>query len=290
MSESRGEKIFRIINNIVMILLAFICIYPMVYVISASFSSMRALDAGEVILLPKGFNIGAYKAVLEESDIWVGYANTIFYTVVGTAFSLFLTVCGAYPLSKKKFPGKGIVTTILVFSMWFAAGLIPNYLNYVELGLLNTRTAIILHGACSGMYVVIMRTFFQSIPDSLEEAALIDGANQIQILIKIYLPLSLASFATIGLMYALARWNGYIWSMILLKDESLQPLSVILKRLVVDNTFSAGEAAAQDTVQDYSTKMLTYAIMVVSTLPMLLAYPFIQKYFEKGMMVGAVKG
>jgi len=290
MRETKGEKIFHIVNNIFMILVAFICIYPMVYVISASFSSMRALDAGEVVLLPKGFNIGAYKAVFEESDIWVGYGNTIFYTIIGTIFSLFLTVCGAYPLSKKKFPGKGLVTTMLVFSMWFGAGLVPNYLNYVELGLLNTRTAIILNGACSGMYVVIMRTFFQSVPDSLEEAALIDGANQIQILIKIYLPLSLAAFATVGLMYALARWNGYIWSMILLKDESLQPLSVILKRLVVDNTFSAGEAAAQDTIQDYSTKMLTYAIMVVSTVPMLLAYPFIQKYFEKGMMVGAVKG
>ena len=171
--------------------------------------------------------------------------------------------------------------------------MIPTYLNIVELGLINTRSAIIWGFTCAAMQVVIMRTFFASIPHELEEAAKIDGAGHIRILTEIYFPLSVASFATLGLMFAVGRWNGYIWSMILLKDDAKMPLQVILKRIVVDTSFGAGNSAADnvsDNISNYSSDMIVYAVMMVSMIPMLCVYPFIQKYFKKGMLIGSVKG
>ena len=289
MKATFGEKIFYTINGIVLLLLALICIYPLIYVASSSFSSVQAIATGKVLIFPVEFTVGAYKAVFAERDIWLGYANAIFYTLVGTLTSIVLTICGAYPLSKKDLKGKTAILLLVAVTMWFNAGVVPNYLNFVELGMLNTRMAVILCQACSGMYVIIMRAFFESIPDSLEEAARIDGAGHLKILTSIYLPLSKASIATVGLMYGIARWNAYLWPMLLLSNSpEKQPLQVVLKRMLVDVTTSITQGG--DVVTDYSVKMMTYAIIMVSVLPMLMIYPFVQKYFEKGIMIGSVKG
>ncbi len=291
MRTTLGERIFYVVNTIVLIILGLVCLYPLIFVASSSVSSVNAIAAGKVLLFPVEFTLDAYKAVLAESDIWVGYANAIYYTIVGTAFSLLMTTLGAYPLSKKGLKGKGIITFLVVFTMWFGAGTVPTYLNYVDLGLLNTRTAIIMCGGCAASYVVIMRTFFQSIPDSLEEAALIDGAGHFRILVQIYLPLSKAALATLGLMYGISRWNGYFWSMLLLSQATeLQPLQVVLKRILLEVTTSLSAGEGGETITNYSAKMMSYAIIMVSVIPMLLVYPFIQKYFAKGIMIGSVKG
>lgn len=289
MRETFGEKVFYVINNIFLLIVGLVCLYPLIYVASSSFSSVNAISAGKVFLFPVEPTVAAYKAVFAESDIWAGYANAIFYTVVGTLISLFLTITAAYPLSKKGLRGKGVVTFMMVFTMWFNAGTVPIYLNFVDLGLLNTRIGVLLSQACAGTYVVIMRSFFQSIPDSLEEAARIDGAGHCRILTTIYLPLSKAAIATVALMYAIARWNGYFWPMLLLSSATeLQPLQVVLKRMLLEITTSITQGG--DTVTNYSVKMMTYAIIMVSIVPMLLVYPFIQKYFAKGIMIGSVKG
>lgn len=288
MKSTRGEKTFYIINEVILFILAICCIYPVIYVAAASISSVQAVSTGKVILLPKEVTFVAYKEVFKQSDIWIGYFNAFYYAIVGTAVNIVMTILGAYPLSKKKLVGKKLVMAMVVLTMFFSAGIIPTYLNFVELGLLNTRAAIVIGFACTSMYVIIMKTFFESIPDSLEEAAIIDGANQWQVLLKIYIPLSGAAIATVGLMYCISRWNGYFWSMVLLDDASLQPLQVVLKRVIVDITFEVSKGG--DKITNYSQKMLTYAIIMVSIIPMLIVYPFIQKYFEKGVMIGSVKG
>jgi len=291
MRITRGEKIFYIINNIVLLILGLLCLYPLVFVASSSISSVQAIASGKVILWPVEPTLDAYKAVFMEKGIWLGYANSIYYTVVGTLISMLLTICGAYPLSKKNFKGKGIINFMLVFTMWFSAGTVPNYLNFVELGLLNTRFGVLMVGACVGTFVIIMRSFFQSIPEALEEAARIDGAGHMRVLIQIYLPLSKASIATVALMYAISRWNSYFWPMILLSSATeLQPLQVVLKRVLLEVTTSLTAGEGGETVTNYSAKMMSYAIIMVSILPMLLAYPFVQKYFTKGVMLGSVKG
>lgn len=291
MRATLGEKIFYVVNAIVLILIGLVCLYPLIYVFSSSVSSVEAISAGKVYLWPVDFTMAAYKEVLKENAIWLGYANSIFYTIVGTLFSLFLTVLGAYPLSKKDLKGKGIFTFFIAFTIWFSAGTVPTYLNFVELGLLNTRASVILMSACAGSYIVIMRSFFQSIPESLEEAARIDGAGHFQILWIIYLPLSKAAIATIGLMYGIARWNAYFWPMILLSSANeLQPLQVVLKRILLEVTTSLTAGEGGETFTNYSAKMMSYAIIVVSVLPMLMVYPFVQKYFAKGIMIGSVKG
>lgn len=291
MRITRGEKIFYIVNNVVLLILGLVCLYPLIFVASSSLSSVHAISAGKVVLWPVEPTLAAYKAVLAESDIWLGYLNAIYYTVFGTLLSLVITILGAYPLSKKGLKGAGIIMALIVFTMWFDPGTVPKYLNFVELGLLNTRWGVLLSGAYAGTYIIIMRSFFQSIPSSLEEAALIDGAGHTRILFQIYLPLSKAAIATVGLMYAISRWNVYFWPMLLLSQATeLQPLQVVLKRILLEITISLTAGEGGETITNYSAKMMTYAIIMVSVIPMLIAYPFIQKYFAKGIMIGSIKG
>ena len=291
MRITRGEKIFYIVNNIVLMILGLVCLYPLIFVASSSISSVNAISAGKVLLWPIEPTLAAYKSVLAESDIWIGYANAIYYTIFGTLLSLLLTILGAYPLSKKNLKGSGIVLALIVFSMWFDAGTVPKYLNFVEMGLLNSRLGVLMSGVYSGTYIIIMRSFFVSIPDSLEEAALIDGAGHFRILFQIYLPLSKAAIATVGLMYAIGRWNTYFWPMLLLsRATELQPLQVVLKRILLEVTTSLTAGEGGETITNYSVKMMTYAIIMVSVIPMLIVYPFIQKYFAKGVMIGSIKG
>ncbi|MTH54342.1 ABC transporter permease subunit [Bacillus mangrovi] len=289
MKKSKGERFTDLLIYIFLALLAAVCIYPFIYVFSASISSAQSVIAGEVILFPKEITFLSYAKVLEDPAIWTAYGNTIFYTVIGTAVNLLLTICGAYPLSKKRLRGKAFIAFFIAFTMWFQAGIIPTYLNFKELGLLDTRTSIIVGFAISTFLVFILRSFFQSIPDSLEESAKVDGANDLQILMKIYLPLSKPALVTVGLFYAVARWNGYFWAMVLLNDESKIPLQVMLKKLIVEMTVSEQVLATADVMMEFSRETIIYATIFVSILPILIVYPFLQKYFVKGTMLGGIK-
>lgn len=293
MKATRGEKIFYFINGCILLLFALVCLYPLIFVLSASLSDVDSVMRGEVVLFPKGINLGAYKAVLQEKSIWTGYANSILITVLGTLVSVALIVCGAYPLSKVRFRGRKYFNIMVAITLWFGGGLIPAYLNFVDLGLLNSRLALIIM-SCSSYHVILARTFFQSIPDSLEESAFLDGASSWKILTNIYIPLSKACIATIALMNMIGFWNSYLWPMILIRQDELQPLQVVLKKIIIDTTFGAntvaGPVGQTDSVVEYSSDMLVYATITVSVIPMLLVYPFIQKYFKDGIMLGAVKG
>ena len=292
MKLTKGRVAFNIINYTLLALIAVICVYPIWYVFAASMSGADYVNMGQVWLLPKGFTLDAYTKIIHRDGVWLSYLNSFYYMIFGTAVNLFFTVCGAYPLSKKRLAGRRLINMLIVFTMWFSAGTIPLYLTFRDYGLLNTRTAILFGFACGTYNFILLRTYFAGIPEALEEAAKIDGAGDIYILIKIMLPLAAPSLATIGLFYAVSRWNGYLWSMILLTDDRKIPLQVVLKKLVVDMS-GHGENMAfgvQDTSNTLSEETVMYATMVFSIVPMMILYPFIQKYFVKGIMLGSVKG
>ena len=283
-----GDLVFDIINVIIMLLAIFITLFPIWHVIAASLSSPVAVSEGRVSFFPVDFNFSAYKTVLSMNNIWISYGNTIFYSFVGTALSMVLTVLGAYPLSKKRLRGRSVISFIVTFTMWFGAGTMPIYLNMKNSHLLNSRLGILLFAAVSAFNLILMRTYFESIPDSLEESAKIDGASDFRILLTIYLPLSKAALMTITMYYLIGRWNAYYWAMILLRDENKIPVQVLLRKLIVEMSQQAENGSI-----DYSKtsrETITYAIMIVATLPMLIVYPFVQKFFVKGVMLGAVKG
>ncbi len=288
MKLSRGEKIFKFVNAAFLIFLSLLIIYPIVYVISASFSSADAVVRGKVVLLPVDFETSAYSFVFHNRQIWISYANSIYYTVVGTILSLGLTISGAYPLSKPRLRGRAFLTFLLALTLWFTAGMIPKFLNFRDLGLLDKRIAILLQGACSTFNFILLKNFFQSVPRDLEDAANIDGASDLQILTKLYIPLSTPALAAIGLFYAVARWNEYLWPMILVKEDKYMPLQVILKKMVVDLDVAISKDI--DLPYEFSKETFVYATIVIAAVPMLILYPFIQKYFVKGIMVGSIKG
>lgn len=290
MIESRTEKIFKIINNILLALMATAALYPFLYVLSASVSMPFNVVTGKVLLFPKGFTFDAYKEVLGNPEIWSAYGNTIFYTVVGTAVSMFFTICGAYALSKKRLRGRKFFTILVTLTLWFDAGMIPFYLTLRDLGLLNTRTGIIIAFACNAFKVILLRTNFEGVPTELEESVKVDGGNDLQVLLKVYLPLVKPGLATVGLFYAIEKWNGYFWSMIMLTDIDKIPLQVLLKKMITANGVQSEFAAALDFSSTISAETVTYATIIVSIIPIVLVYPYIQKYFIKGMLVGAVKG
>lgn len=290
MIESRGEKIFKIINNFLLALMATAALYPFLYVLSASVSKPYNVITGKVLLFPKGFTFDAYKEVLGNPDIWLAYGNTIFYTLAGTAVSMIFTICGAYALSKKRLRGRKFFTILVTLTLWFDAGMIPFYLTLRDLGLINTRTGIIIAFACNAFKVILLRTSFEGLPDELEESVKVDGGNDLHVLLRVYLPLVKPGLATVGLFYAIERWNGYFWSMILLTDTNKIPLQVLLKKMIVENDLQSEFTAALDFSSTISAETVTFATIIVSILPIVLVYPYIQKFFIKGMLVGAVKG
>lgn len=227
MKRSLGEKIFAVFNHIIMISICIISIYPVWYVFVASFSDPIAVSTGEVMLWPKGFELASYKKVLEGGTIWIAYANTIFYAVVGTLISVVLTTMGAYVLSKKRLKGRRFFNFLLMLPMWFNAGMMPTFLNMRELGLYDTRMSVLMIGAIGTFYVIVLRTFFEGIPDSMEESAKMDGAGDFRILLSIYIPLSVPAMVAVMLYYFVDRWNAYFWSMLLIKDQNKIPLQGI---------------------------------------------------------------
>lgn len=289
---SRGERIFGVFNVIILTLFSIACLYPFWYVIVASFSkSSLLMSHPEALLLPVGWSTEAYKYVFETKAIWTGYLNTIIYVGVGTSINIFMTLLAAYFLSRKDIPGKTVLTILIMFTMYFSGGMIPGYLNIQDLGLYNTRWALLLPGALNTFNLIIMRTALSGIDSALEESAMLDGAGHMTILWKILVPLSKATIAVLVLYYGVAHWNSWFPAFIYLdgdaKGKSMQPLQIVLRRILIltDMTDTGG---GEDAGQIAET--IKYATIIVSTVPILALYPFLQKYFTKGVMVGAVKG
>jgi putative aldouronate transport system permease protein len=284
-----SQKIFDVCNYVFLSLLVLMTLYPCIYVLAASLSDPNeVMKAGGFMLWPKGFQLDTYNLVFKNRMILVGYKNTIFYVVVGTSINLILTIFGAYALSRNDVPGKNAIMMIIIFTMFFRGGMIPEFLINKSLGIYDNRLAVILPYAISVYNLIIMRTFFQNIPVSLEESAKIDGANDFTILFKIMIPLAIPSIAVVGLYYGVEHWNSYMRSLIYLRNRELFPLQIILREILLQNQNEALQSAT-DTTFAYAEN-LKYATIVVATVPILCVYPFLQKFFVKGVMIGAVKG
>lgn len=284
-----GEIIFDNLNVVLLIVLSFLFLYPMWYVLVSSFSDAYAIASGKVRFWPVGFNLNAYKLVFSDKTIWAAYANTVFYVVAGTLINLVFTSFAAYPLSRKNLDGKGFFMAMIVFTMFFSGGLIPAYLNVRDLGLYDTRWALLLPGAISAFNLIVMRTFFQSIPEGLVESGKIDGANDFTVFWRIVLPLSMPVIAVMTLFYAVNHWNSWFAAMIYLQDRELFPLQLILREILIQSSAqNMLTSATQDEVFRIS-ESIKFATIIVATVPILCIYPFLQKYFVKGVMIGAIK-
>ena len=293
--RNHSDTIFDTANVIIMCVLLLIFIWPLWFVVAASFSDPNELWMGNVVLLPKGFTLEAYEKLLEYSDIWVGYKNSILYTAAGTLVNLAATVALAYPLSRKDFMPRNLIMMMLIVTMYFSGGLIPTYLVVKNLGMVNTFWAMIIPGAISTYNVIVTRTYFSnSIPAELHNAAKIDGANNLQFLWKIVLPLSKPILAVIGLYYAVGHWNDYYTALIYLYDKKLFPLTCFLKNMIIDASLSMegsfGVSATEMEKMIRLSQSLKYSTIIISVKPLLIIYPFIQKFFVKGVMIGSIKG
>ncbi len=296
--NSWSSRLLDVIIFISLLLLMIITIYPIVYIFSVSVSSSTAYEAGLVRFLPVDFTLSAYRIVFAAGTVPRSFVNAVIYTAVYTVVSLALTTTMAYPLSRasSRVPFKAFFSVVVVVTMFFNAGIAPNYLVVRNLGLLDSMWALILPSAVSTYNLVVMRSFFQSVPETLEEAAFIDGANEITIFTKIMLPLSKAALATVGLFYGVYMWNSWFSAMLYLADSSKFPLQLIIRQIIMQNQMAAELAAMGDTSmldaigESVNTETVKYATLFISVIPMVIVYPFIQKHFVKGVMVGGVKG
>ena len=292
MKNSFQRNIFVVCNTFFLALLSLLCVYPVLYVLFASFSDSGRLMAHTGLLWkPLGFNVGAYKAVLENPVIGSGYLNTLFIVVVGTVYNLIMTSLGAYFLSRRtKVMLKNVVMVMIIITMFFSGGLIPFYLTVKMLGMYNSVWALIIPGGISTYNLIIMRTSFMSIPDSLEEAALIDGAGHMGVLLRIVIPLSKSIIAVMILYYGVGHWNSWFNAMVFLTDRSKFPLQLVLREILIQNDTNAMMQGVSVTDGISVAESVKYAVIIVATVPILCIYPFLQKYFVKGVMVGALKG
>ncbi len=287
--DSKGEKIAQYIIVVLLFLFSLACLYPMIYVLSMSISSPVAAIRGEVWFFPVGFSTKSYELMMGSKDLWISYRNTLWYTGFGTLINVVLTMAAAYPLSRKEFFLSNKIMMMITFTMFFSGGMIPNFLLVNALGLYNTRWALIIPGAIGAYYVIVARTFFAGIPDSLMESAKLDGANDIIILIRIVIPLSLPLVAVLVLYYAVHHWNSYFSAMIYIVDKNLQPLQLYLRRVLIENSGEATRMMPGGEEKSMISEQIKYSIIIISTVPILCVYPFLQKYFVKGIMIGAIK-
>lgn len=280
----KSEIIFRIIAYTGVTVFAIFALYPFIYTISAAISGRSAVNAGEIVLFAKDIQFEAFKHVFSDKDFWISYSNTLFYTFYGTSWGMFVSVLGAYALSKRRLLFRRQLNFLVVFTMWFSAGMIPTFLNYTRFGV-NNRWGIVFAMGVQAFNIILLRNAFEAVPKELEEAAIVDGANEYQIFWRIYIPISKAVLATVTLFYGLTRWNGYFWTRILLRDDSQQPLQVYLRK-----TFET--IFEEDTIQSgvFAIESLVYAMLVCSIIPIIIIYPYLQKYFAKGVNLGGVKG
>ena len=295
--SSKGDLVFNIFNTVFLIIVTIITLYPLIFVVSASISDPNMVNSGKMWLWPIGFTLDGYNRVFANSDIWIGYRNTIFYTVFGTLLNLAVTIPCAYALAKKSLPGRKFFNFLFLFTMFFSGGLIPLYMLVKFLHLLDTIWAVLLPTAASIWNIIITRTFLETtIPDGLEEAAEIDGCSTFMKFFKIILPLSAPIIAVMALFYGVGHWNSYFNEMIFLSDRNKFPLQVFLRELIIITQMDTnGQTITSTEAQSIAEQqrlagIIKYSIMVVSTLPIICVYPFLQRFFVKGVMVGSIKG
>lgn len=289
---ARSDFTFDVIVNLLGAFIILVVLVPLIFVVAASFSDPDLVIRGKVLFLPKGFTMKAYGMVFENKDIWRGFGNTCFYTAAGTAISVVLTILAAYPLSRKGLAGRNVIMMLILFTMYFSGGMIPTYLLVKDLGMYNTIWALLIPSALSTYNLIVAKTFFEnSIPGELYESAWLDGCGNFSMLLKIVLPLSKAILAVLVLYYAVGIWNAYFDALIYLRDTSLHPLQIVLRNiLLLGQTEQMGTNDVGMAEKIKMAEAVKYSAIVVSSIPMLLIYPFVQKYFVKGVMIGAVKG
>ena len=288
-----SELIFKIISYTLLTMFALCCLYPFVYAISAAISGRDAVEYSQVVLFPKDIQFDAFKRMFNNNMFWNAYSNTLFLTLYGTIWSLFVAILGGYALSKKRLLFRRGFNFFLVFTMWFSAGLVPQYLNYLDtkdifnsLGIMDDKWLVVIAMGMAAMNIILLRNAFEGVPSEIEEAAIVDGASEFQVLRQVYIPMSKSTIATVALFFAISRWNGYFWARQMISNSNEHPLQVFIRLQLeqyTDPEFMAGwnEVFASDS--------MIYALIVCSIVPILVIYPFIQKYFAKGVNVGGVK-
>ncbi len=288
-----SELIFMVVSYVLLTVFALCCLYPFVYAISAAISGRAAVDYSQVVLFPKDIQFDAFKRMFSDNMFWNAYSNTLFLTFFGTIWCLFYSILGAYALSKKRLLFRKFFNFFLVFTMWFAAGIVPQYLNYLDtkavfngVGITDDKWLVVIAMGMAAMNIILLRNAFEGVPSEIEEAAIVDGASEFQVLSKVYIPMSKSTIATVALFFGISRWNGYFWARQMISNGFEKPLQVFIRELLEqyqDPEYTAGWNEV------YSSDSIIYALIVCSIIPILVIYPFIQKYFAKGVNMGGVK-
>lgn len=287
--ETRRDQVFLAVLLVISAFILVIELYPLIFVVSASFSDSDAISLGRVYLLPVNPSLDGYRMLLKEKDILTGFKNSVIYLAVGTTVNMLLTILLAFPLSRREMPGRNIITFFVALTMYVSGGLIPPYLMVSNLGMVDTLWGIIVPNAISTTNMIIMRTYFQnSIPESLYEAAMLDGSNYTKYLLRVVLPLSMPIVAVIGLYYGVGHWNNYFDALIYLRSTEKQSLQLVLRNILLANQVNSGDGSYSEASKLGVT--IKYSVIVFSCIPMMIAYPFVQRFFIKGVMIGAIKG
>lgn len=288
-----SELIFKIISYTLLTVFALCCLYPFVYAVSAAISGRDAVEYSQVVLFPKDIQFDAFKRMFNNNMFWNSYSNTLFLTLYGTIWALFVAILGAYALSKKRLLFRRGFNFFLVFTMWFSAGLVPQYLNYLDtkdifnsIGITDDKWLVVIAMGMAAMNIILLRNAFEGVPSEIEEAAIVDGASEFQVLGQVYIPMSKSTIATVALFFAISRWNGYFWARQMISNPNEHPLQVFI-RLQLENFTDPEVMAGWNEV--FAADSMIYALIVCSIVPILVIYPFIQKYFAKGVNVGGVK-
>ena len=288
-----SELIFKIVSYTLLTVFALGCLYPFVYAVSASISGQHAVDYGEVVLFPKDIQFDAFQKMFHDNMFWNSYSNTLFLTVYGTVWALGVAILGAYALSKKRLLFRKFFNFYLVFTMWFSAGIVPQYLNYLatkkvfnSVGIMDDKRLVVIAMGMAAMNIILLRNAFENVPSEIEEAAIVDGATEFNVLTKVFIPMSKSTIATVALFFAISRWNGYFWARQMISNSHEHPLQVFIRLTLEDYTNSETMAGWNES---YASDSVIYALIVCSIVPILIIYPFIQKYFAKGTNAGGVK-
>ena len=288
-----SELIFKVISYTLLTVFALCCLYPFVYAISASISGRSAVEYGQIVLFPKDIQFDAFKLMFNDNMFWNAYSNTLFLTLFGTLWSMFVAILGGYALSKKRLLFRKTFNFFLVFTMWFSAGIVPQYLNYLatkdvfnSMGIMDDKWLVVIAMGMAAMNIILLRNAFEGVPSEIEEAAIVDGATEMQVLTQVYLPMSKSTIATVALFFAISRWNGYFWARQMISNQNEHPLQVFIRLRLKQYTDPEAMAGWN---RAFASDSVIYALIVCSIVPILIIYPFIQKYFAKGTNVGGVK-
>ncbi len=288
-----SELIFKVISYTLLTVFALCCLYPFVYAISASISGRSAVEYGSIVLFPKDIQFDAFKLMFNDNMFWNAYSNTLFLTLFGTIWSMFVAILGGYALSKKRLLFRKTFNFFLVFTMWFSAGIVPQYLNYLatkdvfnSMGIMDDKWLVVIAMGMAAMNIILLRNAFEGVPSEIEEAAIVDGATEMQVLTQVYIPMSKSTIATVALFFAISRWNGYFWARQMISNQNEHPLQVFIRLRLEQYTDPEAMAGWN---KAFASDSVIYALIVCSIVPILIIYPFIQKYFAKGTNVGGVK-